>query len=108
MPYYAGDPGIEALARTGVTALQRIGGKALGFLKTPAGAAAAAGAAGLAAGAAGAAAAGEEGARRYRRMNVLNPYALRRSMRRVAGFAKFARKTMSFTKRYKMKKRRRS
>lgn len=43
--------------------------------------------------------------RRYRRMNMLNPRALRRSMRRVQGFAKFARKTISFTQRVKMKKR---
>lgn len=40
-----------------------------------------------------------------RRMNVLNPKALRRSMRRVQGFAKFAKKTISFTRRVKMKKR---
>lgn len=46
------------------------------------------------------------GGRSYRRMNVLNPRALRRSMRRVQGFAKFARKTISFTQRVKMKKRR--
>lgn len=46
-------------------------------------------------------------ARRRRRMNVLNPRALRRSMRRVQGFAKFASKTISFTKRVRMKKRRR-
>lgn len=45
--------------------------------------------------------------RRRRRMNVLNPRALRRSMRRVQGFAKFASKTISFTKRVRMKKRRR-
>ncbi len=43
-----------------------------------------------------------------RRMNVLNPHALRRSMRRVQGFAKFARKTITFTRKVKMKKRRRS
>ena len=45
--------------------------------------------------------------RRGRRMNVLNPKALRRSMRRVQGFAKFAKKTISFTRRVKMKKARR-
>lgn len=45
--------------------------------------------------------------RKRRRMNVLNPRALRRSMRRVQGFAKFASKTISFTKRVRMKKRRR-
>lgn len=46
--------------------------------------------------------------RRGRRMNVLNPKALRRGMRRVQGFARFAKKTISFTQRVKMKKRRRS
>lgn len=45
--------------------------------------------------------------RRRRRMNVLNPKALRRGMRRVQGFAKFASKTISFTKRVRMKKARR-
>jgi hypothetical protein len=101
--YYAGD--ITALARSGGSALAKLGGKALSFLKTPAGAATAAGAGGLAAGLA----AGEDEERpRYRRMNVLNPRALRRSMRRVQGFARFARKTMSFTKRHKMKRRKRS
>ena len=47
------------------------------------------------------------GGRRGRRMNPLNPRALRRSMRRVQAFADFSRKTISFTKRVKMKKRRR-
>jgi hypothetical protein len=42
-----------------------------------------------------------------RRMNVLNPRALRRSMRRVSGFAHFARRTITFTHRVHMKKRRR-
>jgi len=44
---------------------------------------------------------------RNRRMNVANPRALRRGMRRVQGFEKLARKTISFTKRVRMKKRRR-
>jgi hypothetical protein len=44
--------------------------------------------------------------RKRRRMNVLNSRALTRSMRRVQGFAKFARKTITFTSRVKMKKRR--
>ncbi len=48
-----------------------------------------------------------EGERRYRRMNVGNIRALRRSMRRVQAFAKLAHKTISFTKRVKMKKHRR-
>jgi len=43
---------------------------------------------------------------RNRRMNIANPRALRRSMRRVQGFEKLARKTISFTKRVRMKKRR--
>jgi len=44
--------------------------------------------------------------RRYRRMNVGNVRALRRSMRRVQGFAKLARQTITFTSHVKMKKRR--
>lgn len=40
---------------------------------------------------------------RNRRMNVANPRALRRSMRRVKGFEKLARKTISFTKRVRIK-----
>lgn len=47
------------------------------------------------------------GRRRGRRMNVTNVRALRRGMRRVQGFAKLARQTVSFTQRVKMKKRRR-
>lgn len=42
---------------------------------------------------------------RNRRMNVANPRALRKSMRRVQGFERLARKTIRFTKRVKMKKR---
>lgn len=41
------------------------------------------------------------------RMNPLNPRALRRSMRRVQSFAKFAKRTIAFTHRVRMKKRRR-
>lgn len=41
---------------------------------------------------------------RNRRMNVSNPRALRRSMRRVQGFEKLAKRTISFTRRVKMKK----
>lgn len=44
--------------------------------------------------------------RPYRRTNVGNIRALRRAMRRVQGFAKLAHKTISFTHRVKMKKRR--
>ena len=43
-----------------------------------------------------------------RRTQVTNTRALRRSMRRVQGFAAVAKRTISFTKRVKMKKRRRS
>ncbi len=42
---------------------------------------------------------------RNRRMNVANPRALRRSMRRVEGFEKLARRTITFTRRTRMKKR---
>ncbi len=45
---------------------------------------------------------------RNRRMNVANPRALRRSMRRVQGFEKLARRTITFTKRVRMKKRKSS
>jgi len=41
---------------------------------------------------------------RNRRMNVANPRALRRSMRRVQGFEKLAKRTISFTRRVKMKR----
>jgi hypothetical protein len=44
-------------------------------------------------------------ARRHR-MRVTNVKALRRAMRRVQGFAKLAHKTISFTKRIHMRKRR--
>lgn len=42
---------------------------------------------------------------RNRRMNVANPRALRKAMRRVQGFEKLARRTITFTRRVKMKKR---
>ena len=42
---------------------------------------------------------------RNRRMNVANPRALRKSMRRVQGFERLAKKTIRFTKRVKMRKR---
>jgi len=42
---------------------------------------------------------------RNRRMNVANPRALRRSMRRVQGFEKLAKRTIQFTRRVRMKKR---
>ena len=41
---------------------------------------------------------------RNRRMNVANPRALRKAMRRVQGFEKLAKRTISFTRRVKMKK----
>jgi len=46
--------------------------------------------------------------RKRRRMNVTNVKALRRSMRRVQGFACMAEKTIDFTKRVKMRKRKRT
>lgn len=42
---------------------------------------------------------------RNRRMDVANPKALRKAMRRVQGFEKLARRTITFTRRVKMKKR---
>ena len=45
---------------------------------------------------------------RNRRMKGAHPSALRRSMRRVQGFEKLARRTISFTRRVKMKKRKTS
>jgi len=45
---------------------------------------------------------------RNRRMNIANPRALRRAMRRVQGFEKLAKRTIQFTRRVKMKKRRSS
>lgn len=47
------------------------------------------------------------GRKKRRRMNVCNAHALRRSIRRVQGFSKFARKSFILEKRVKMKKRRR-
>lgn len=45
---------------------------------------------------------------RNRRMNIANPRALRRSMRRVQGFEKLARRTITFTRRVKLKPRKKS
>ncbi len=39
-----------------------------------------------------------------RRMNVANPRALRKAIRRVQGFEKLAKRTFTFTRRVKMKK----
>jgi len=41
---------------------------------------------------------------RNRRMNVANPRALRKAMRRVQGFEKLAKRTISFTRRVKIRK----
>lgn len=41
---------------------------------------------------------------RNRRMNVANPRALRKAMRRVQGFEKLAKRTISFTRRTRIKK----
>lgn len=53
---------------------------------------------------------GDDGPERKRRrsINVGNVRALRRAMSRVQGFAKLAKKTISFTKSTKMKSKRRS
>jgi len=45
---------------------------------------------------------------RNRRMNVANPRALRKAMRRVQGFEKLAKRTIQFTRRVKMKTRKSS
>ena len=50
---------------------------------------------------------GHAGGGGRRRINVGNTKALRRSMRRVEGFAKLAKKTMSFVTHHKLKKTRR-
>lgn len=101
--YYAGDPGIGTeLMERGTQLLSKYY-PALKKALPYAGAAAAGAAAEYAA----ERAAGGEERRRYRRMNPLNPRALRRSMRRVQAFARFARKTMQFTKTHRMKKHRR-
>jgi len=42
---------------------------------------------------------------RNRRMNVANPRALRKAMRRVQGFEKMAKRTIQFTRRVKLKTR---
>jgi len=41
---------------------------------------------------------------RNRRMNIANPRALRKAMRRVAGFEKLAKRTIQFTRRVRVKK----
>jgi len=49
----------------------------------------------------------KDGSGRYvrnRRMNIANPRALRRAMRRVQGFEKLAKRTITFTKRVRIKK----
>jgi len=45
---------------------------------------------------------------RNRRMNIANPRALRRAMRRVQGFEKLAKRTIQFTRRTRMRKRKTS
>jgi len=45
---------------------------------------------------------------RNRRMNIANPRALRRAMRRVQGFEKLAKRTITFTRRTRLKKRKSS
>lgn len=95
--YYAGDPGLAALATRAGSALAPLGQKVLGFLKTPAGAAVAAGGAGLAAGALAEKALGGEERKRYRRMNPFNFSAARRAIRRLSSFQRHAQKLYRFT-----------
>lgn len=92
--YYAGDPGklrklkgLGKLKKLGkkAGALAAMAGKAKGLLPAMKGGR----------------------ARRHRRMHVTNVRALKRAMRRVQGFSHLARKTIGFTKRVHMKKRRR-
>jgi hypothetical protein len=104
----------EASMFSGLGALASRGAGALGrFMGSPAGSALTGATAGAIAeriargGTRGGGRARTGGPRRYRRMNPLNPRALRRSMRRVQSFAKFARKTMTFVHAHKMKKHRR-
>jgi len=103
--YQAGDyyqrGEIAALARRVAGPIARLGGKLLAGGATAAtiyeaykGVTGAPAAAGAASAPGGGAAAG--GGRTYRRINPLNPRALRRSLRRIQGFARFARKVMHF------------
>ncbi len=95
--YYSGDPGVAALAGKGKKGLlSRIGGKfkkdpglksmkrigkaGLKKLKDPFGLGVPGG-----------------GARRHRRMNVLNPRALRKALRRAEGFTRFAKRIVRIT-----------
>lgn len=113
-----GDPGLGSLlgrlAGGAGRILGRVAsspvGRAAGALITGGGALGALG--GLAAGAAIPAAVGlaqrafgGHGGRKYRRMDVGNVKALRRSMRRVEGFAKLAKSTIAFTHQTRMRKR---
>lgn len=113
--YYAGDPGVLGMLASHVPtiggALARAGGKALGLLKTPAGAAIAGGAAaGLTGVLAERAMRGGGEGRRYRRMNPFNFSAARRAIRRLSSFQKHAQKLYRFTgpkTRFKRPRRRR-
>lgn len=103
--YYLGDPGRKRKGRKrGGKVPGKGGGK--GRLRRGAGAAVEVLGGLLEAGAGGGRRArGARGGRR--RMHVTNVKALRRAMRRVKGFAHLAQKTIGFTKRVKMKTRRR-
>jgi hypothetical protein len=111
---------VAALARRALPGLARLGGKLLAggtaaatiyeAYKGVTGAPAAAGASSFAAQMA--AQPLDTGRRKYRRINPLNPRALRRSLRRIQGFSRFARKVMHFARpsprstRFKFPKRR--
>lgn len=105
-----GDPGMPLGFLSGIGGLVQKAGTFVGkATKGPLGALLPLILSGAASGAAGAGigamlGGGRGGARgRHRRMDVGNVKALRRSMRRVEGFAKLARSTISFTKQTRMK-----
>lgn len=118
---YMGDPGLFDWVKAQVSGggLQRVGGMAADWVKAhPALAATLAGTAGGLVGSAigpgvgrivGGTARGfyggmgPNGRRRYRRMNVCNPRALKRAIRRTHGFAKIARAALRSTKTFKAK-----
>jgi len=93
--FAAAHPGLTGLGKAAIGGIPLIGGlgqEALGQL------------AGMGGGAG--AVPGMFPGHRHRSMKVTNPKALRRAMRRVEGFAKLARKTISFTHHVRIKHRR--
>jgi hypothetical protein len=98
-------PGVGAGGMVG--AIGQIGKKGVAFVGKHKGAAAAAAAAAAGAGIAAGYIIDKNGkVRRKGHMQVTNTRALRRSMRRVEGFARIARRTMTFTHKHHLKKRR--